>query len=374
MKTYKRLISTLLLCALLVSLLPMTAFADKRSDAFSYVWNYVKAHGDEKNWFGTVSYRYAADDVSDWGMSSTGPNLFITGDTTDEITVYASAMEMMTTLTLHKGMNEAECYLTSSSMQENIKFCISDLRHETRLTYSSFPDTAERKAEVEGYVNASFHRGLSLLAEILKTGGYTMKDLGFENYQPYSGVCHYLDDCPGQIFTDMPAGGTWAHDAIDWAILSKVTNGTSKTTFHPDLSCTRGQIVTFLWRAAGCPKAKDAENPFVDVAVDTYYYDAVLWAVSQGITTGMTPTTFCPDTTCTRGQIVTFLWRSAGSPETEDVWKTYEDVPEGMYYSDAVDWAVTHGVTAGVSDTHFAPNSGCTRAQVVTFLFRFFGR
>ena len=374
MKTLKRMISVLLLCTLLVGMLSTTAFADKRTDAFDYIRSYVKEHGEARTWFGSTSYIYMTDSVGDWGMSCTGPYISFTEDDAGTITVYGAAMEMMATLTLKKGADEAECYLTSGRAQENVKFRLSDIRHETILHYSSFQGTAEEKADVEGYVNAAFHRGLGLLAEILKTGGYAMSDLGFKNYQPYSGVCHYLDACPGKAFRDMPAGGTWAHDPIDWAVSNNITNGTSKTTFSPDRSCTRGQIVTFLWRASGCPKAENVENPFADVAESDYYYDAVLWAVSKGITSGTSETKFSPDHICTRAQVVTFIWRTAEKPEPGDPWKVYEDVPEGMFYSDAVTWAVSHGITAGVSDTRFAPDSGCTRAQVVTFLFRYCGR
>lgn len=291
MKNCKRLISVLLLCALLVGALSTTAFADKRSDAFGYIRSYVKEHGETRSWFGSTSYVYMTDSVGDWDMSCEGPYITITEDDSDTITVYGGAMEMMATLTLKKGADEAECYLTSGRAQENVTFRLSDIRHETCLHYSSFPGMEKEKADVEGYVNAAFHRCLGLLADILKTGGYTVADLGFKNYQPYSDVCHYIDKCPGKDFVDMPAGGTWAHDPIDWAVTNNITNGTSKTAFSPNRSCTRGQIVTFLWRAAGCPKAEDTENPFEDVAKGTYYYNAVLWAVSQGITTGITKTT-----------------------------------------------------------------------------------
>ena len=147
-----------------------------------------------------------------------------------------------------------------------------------------------------------------------------------------------------------------------------VTEGTSATTFSPDASCTRAQMVTFLWRANGSPKATVA-NPFTDVQADAYYYDAVLWAVEKGITSGTSATTFAPDATVTRGQTVTFLHRANGSPAVSGS-SPFNDVAADAYYTAAVQWAVTEGVTSGTSATTFAPDAPCTRAQIVTFLYR----
>jgi hypothetical protein len=126
--------------------------------------------------------------------------------------------------------------------------------------------------------------------------------------------------------------------------------------------------VTFLWRAAGKPAA-EAANPFTDVAEGSFYYDAVLWAVANGVTTGTTATTFEPDAPCTRDQVVTFLWRAAGKPAAEGE-NPFTDVAEGSFYYDAVLWAVANGITTGTSDTTFSPADPCTRGQVVTFLWR----
>ena len=182
--------------------------------------------------------------------------------------------------------------------------------------------------------------------------------------------CDGGDSCPGKVFTDMPAKGNWAHDAIDWAIVNNVTSGTSKTTFSPGKGCTRAQVVTFLWRAAGQPSATSNNNPFADVKSDTFYYDAVLWAVEQGITSGTSKTAFSPNSTCTRGQIVTFLWRFAGQPNASTTNNPFADVKAGAYFEKAVLWAAETGVTAGTSATTFSPEKTCTRAQVVTFLYR----
>ena len=174
--------------------------------------------------------------------------------------------------------------------------------------------------------------------------------------------------CPGSRFTDMPAKEHWAHDAIDWALVTGVTTGTGNTTFSPDAGCTRAQVVTFLWRAAGKPEPETEENPFLDVSPDAYYYSAVLWALEQGVTTGTSENNFSPDAVCTRAQIVTFLWRFAGSEAAEGA--AFTDVPAGAYYETAVAWAAGKGVTTGTSRDSFSPNAPCTRAQVVTFLYR----
>lgn len=181
--------------------------------------------------------------------------------------------------------------------------------------------------------------------------------------------CDGGDNCPGNKFTDMPAKGNWAHDPIDWAIVTGVTSGTSETTFSPNAGCTRAQVVTFLWRAAGSPEPTSTSNPFTDVT-GGYYYKAVLWAVEKNITSGTSATSFSPNATCTRAQIVTFLWRFEGSPAPKTTNNPFTDVKPGSYYEKAVLWASESGVTAGTSATTFSPDATCTRAQVVTFLYR----
>ncbi len=170
-------------------------------------------------------------------------------------------------------------------------------------------------------------------------------------------------------FTDVTAGAYY-YDAVLWAVQNGVTSGTSATTFSPDASCTRGQIVTFLWRAAGSPKPASNSNPFTDVKAGAYYYDAVLWAVEKGITSGTSATTFSPDASCTRGQTVTFLYRAAGSSKPASNSNPFTDIMAGAYYYDAVLWAVEKGITSGTSATTFAPDSTVTRGQTVTFLYR----
>lgn len=172
---------------------------------------------------------------------------------------------------------------------------------------------------------------------------------------------------PTQTFIDVPINAYYA-DAVAWAVENGVTNGTGANTFSPDLACTRGQMVTFLWRAAGSPKASGT-NPFTDLQPGSYYYDAVLWAVSQGITNGTSATTFSPEATVTRGQVVTFLYRYEKSPAVSGS-NPFADVAADAYYAKAVQWAVREGITNGTGNNTFSPETDCTRGQIVTFLYR----
>ena len=167
-------------------------------------------------------------------------------------------------------------------------------------------------------------------------------------------------------FADVPANAYFA-DAVKWAVDKGVTNGLSANLFGPYESCTRAQIVTFLWRAAGSPEPK-AMSSFTDVPVSAYYAKAVAWAVENGITNGMTETTFAPNATCTRGQSVTFLYRALKGIASGSA--SFTDVKSDAFYADAVNWAVASDVTNGTSATTFSPNADCTRAQIVTFLYR----
>ena len=169
-------------------------------------------------------------------------------------------------------------------------------------------------------------------------------------------------------FVDVPSG-SYYEDAVDWAVGNGITQGTDATHFSPDGICTRAQAVTFLWRAAGRPAPESRTMPFTDVPADSYYYDAVLWAVENGITKGTSSTTFSPDDTCTRAQIVTFLWRSEQSPAAGSS-NPFTDVSADAYYADAVLWAVKEAITTGTTRTTFSPDAECTRAQIVTFLWR----
>ena len=170
------------------------------------------------------------------------------------------------------------------------------------------------------------------------------------------------------VFVDV-ATGSYYEDAVDWAVGNGITQGTDDTHFSPDGICTRAQAVAFLWRAAGSPKPETRTMPFADVPAGSYYYDAVLWAVENGIAKGTSDTTFNPNMTCTRAQIVAFLWRSEKSPAAGTA-NPFADVKSTAYYADAVLWAVKENITRGTTNTTFSPDADCTRSQIVTFLWR----
>ena len=160
------------------------------------------------------------------------------------------------------------------------------------------------------------------------------------------------------------------YKSVLWAVNRKITAGLTPTIFAPNAPCTRGQIVTFLWRTMGSPDPVSNENPFLDVSKSVYYYKAVLWAVENRITAGLTENYFGPEQTCTRSQVVTFLWRVKGSSKVTDSTCVFADVRKDAYYYNAMLWAVKNKITAGLNATTFAPESECTRGQIVTFLYR----
>lgn len=176
-----------------------------------------------------------------------------------------------------------------------------------------------------------------------------------------------IEEEPDLFFVDVPTSAYY-YDAVYWVAENGVTYGTSATTFSPDVIVSRAQMVTFLWRAHGSPAPRSSVNPFTDITSDMYYYDAVLWAVENGVTNGISATTFSPDATVTRAQAVTFQWRAAGSPAVSG--SSFADVADSAYYAGAVSWAVANGVTNGTGGSNFSPDVGVSRAQAVTFLWR----
>ena len=174
-------------------------------------------------------------------------------------------------------------------------------------------------------------------------------------------------------FLDVP-DDAYYFDPVMWAVKNGVTDGTSAITFSPNDPCTRAHAVTFLWRAYGSPEPTATENPFSDVSTDNYFYKAVLWAVEQGITLGTSETTFSPNAPCTRAQIVTFLYRASKAASSGAGVNPFTDVSADSYYYEAVLWAAGAGITAGTSETTFSPNDPCTRGQIVTFLYRQLGQ
>ena len=180
---------------------------------------------------------------------------------------------------------------------------------------------------------------------------------------------HRLTDPLSNPFADVPAGSFY-YEPVLWAAESGITNGTTATTFGPGDQCMRAHVVTFLWRAVGSPEPKSSSNPFADVKETDFYYKAVLWAVEKGITNGLDATHFGPRSYCNRAQVVTFLYRSLGSPQTDSRANPFTDVPDGQWFTAPVLWAVEKGITNGLTASTFGPNSICNRAQIVTFLYR----
>ena len=169
------------------------------------------------------------------------------------------------------------------------------------------------------------------------------------------------------FFYDVP-NGAYFYEAVKWAVENGITTGVGNDLFAPEQPCTRAQIVTFLWRAAGSPEPKGTAAGMTDVVSGSYYEKAVAWAIENGITTGTTTSTFSPDATCTRGQSVTFLYRALKGSASGST--NFTDVASDAFYADAVNWAVANNVTNGTSATTFSPNADCTRAEIVTFLYR----
>ncbi len=171
-------------------------------------------------------------------------------------------------------------------------------------------------------------------------------------------------------FVDV-ANEQYYYDAVMWAANEGITGGTSANNFSPDSICTRAQVVTFLHRMIASPEPAAIDMPFVDVKTSDYFYKSVKWAFGSKITGGTSNTTFSPDENCTRAQVVTFLWRTAGQSKPNGKSNPFTDVKADSYYYDAVLWAVENGITGGTSANTFSPDNNCTRAQVVTFLYRF---
>ena len=244
-------------------------------------------------------------------------------------------------------------------------------------TVTVSPSNASKGANVTVTVKPNEGYELGSLAVKDASGNLLpLADLGngkFGFVMPASKVsveANFVKSAVSTGFADVPANAFFA-DAVKWAVDKGVTNGLTETMFGPYEPCTRGQIITFLWRAAGSPEPKTAVS-FADVPAGSYYAKAVAWAIENGITNGMTETTFAPDATCTRGQGVTFLYRalkgSAGATSS------FVDVPTNAFYADAVGWAVSGKVTDGTSNTTFSPDDNCTRGQIVTFLFRAYSK
>ena len=270
-------------------------------------------------------------------------------------------------------LNASWSYISSGSSSYDPTYSVTvDKTENGSVTVS--PKNASKGDTVTVTVKPDSGYVLETLTVTDKNGNeLTLKDKGDGKYtftMPAGKVevkaTFMEDNSVLNFFYDVP-NDAYFYEAVKWAVKSGVTNGLTDTMFGPYESCTRAQIVTFLWRAAGSPEPKTASS-FTDVPVSTYYAKAVAWAVENGITNGMTETTFAPDATCTRGQSVTFLYRALKGTASGSA--NFTDVKSDAFYADAINWAVANNVTNGTSNTTFSPNADCTRAEIVTFLYR----
>ena len=290
----------------------------------------------------------------------------------DGSTFYAAGASYKVSATV--TLNASWSYISSGSSSYDPTYSVSTPSKTENGSVTVSPKSASKGDTVTVTVKPDSGYVLETLTVTDKNGNeLTLKDKGDGKYtftMPAGKVevkaTFMEDNSVLNFFYDVP-NGAYFYEAVKWAVDKGITNGLSDTMFGPYESCTRAQIVTFLWRAAGSPEPKTASS-FTDVPVSTYYAKAVAWAVENGITNGMTATTFAPDATCTRGQSVTFLYRALKGTASGSA--NFTDVKSDAFYADAINWAVANNVTNGTSNTTFSPNADCTRAEIVTFLYR----
>ena len=271
-------------------------------------------------------------------------------------------------------LNASWSYISSGSSSYDPTYSVSTPSKTENGSVTVSPKSASKGDTVTVTVKPDSGYVLETLTVTDKNGNeLTLKDKGDGKYtftMPAGKVevkaTFMEDNSVLNFFYDVPNGAYFC-EAVKWAVDKGITNGLSDTMFGPYESCTRAQIVTFLWRAAGSPEPKAASS-FTDVPANAYYAKAVAWAVENGITNGMTATMFAPDATCTRGQSVTFLYRALKGTASGSA--NFTDVKSDAFYADAINWAVANNVTNGTSNTTFSPNADCTRAEIVTFLYR----
>lgn len=276
----------------------------------------------------------------------------------------SAVLDMDSGISLSGDDYQFETYISTAQVADGENGLISlsaKAASDVNLTSVGTSVVVTSDEEITNVSTGSYIGADSSTKQYIDTGAmFTIEqDAGIENAVEITGL----------PFTDVSAGAYY-YEAVQWAVEQGVTSGTSATTFSPDATCTRAQVVTFLWRAAGSPKPSSTHHPFTDIQTGAYYYDAVLWAVENGITNGTSVTTFSPNRGCTRGQVVAFIHRFENSPKPENNIAPFGDIEAGDYYYDAVLWAVENGITNGTSSTTFSPDTTCTRAQIVTFLYR----
>ena len=285
-----------------------------------------------------------------------------------EAVTFANATNSTTTFPMPAGEVKVKAVFEADEIMVPIQYAVSVLNDGNGKAFAS---PAKAAADTAITLTATPNAGYHFKAWRVILGGVTITDNKFT--MPAEDVevqAVFEKDAPisKHPFLDVPAGAYY-EDAVVWAVGKGITSGTNATTFDPNGTCTRAQAVTFLWRAAGSPTPKTKLMPFPDVPVGSYYWNAVLWAIEQGITEGTSYLTFSPNDSCTRAQIVTFLWRAKGNPAVSGN-APFTDVAPDAYYAAAVTWAEKNGITGGIGNGLFGSNNTCTRAQIVTFLYR----
>ena len=285
-----------------------------------------------------------------------------------EAVTFANATNSTTTFPMPAGEVKVKAVFEADEIMVPIQYDVSVLNDGNGKAFAS---PAKAAADTAITLTATPNAGYHFKAWRVILGGVTITDNKFT--MPAEDVevqAVFEKDAPisKHPFLDVPAGAYY-EDAVVWAVGKGITSGTNATTFDPNGTCTRAQAVTFLWRAAGSPTPKTKLMPFPDVPVGSYYWNAVLWAIEQGITEGTSYLTFSPNDSCTRAQIVTFLWRAKGNPAVSGN-APFTDVAPNAYYAAAVTWAEKNGITGGIGNGLFGSNNTCTRAQIVTFLYR----
>ena len=285
-----------------------------------------------------------------------------------EAVTFANATNSTTTFPMPAGEVKVKAVFEADEIMVPIQYDVSVLNDGNGKAFAS---PAKAAADTAITLTATPNAGYHFKAWRVILGGVTITDNKFT--MPAEDVevqAVFEKDAPisKHPFLDVPAGAYY-EDAVVWAVGKGITSGTNATTFDPNGTCTRAQAVTFLWRAAGSPTPKTKLMPFPDVPVGSYYWNAVLWAIEQGITEGTSYLTFSPNDSCTRAQIVTFLWRAKGNPAVSGS-APFTDVAPDAYYAAAVTWAEKNGITGGTGNGLFGSNNTCTRAQIVTFLYR----
>ena len=285
-----------------------------------------------------------------------------------EAVTFANATNSTTTFPMPAGEVKVKAVFEADEIMVPIQYDVSVLNDGNGKAFAS---PAKAATDTAITLTATPNAGYHFKAWRVILGGVTITDNKFT--MPAEDVevqAVFEKDAPisKHPFLDVPAGAYY-EDAVVWAVGKGITSGTNATTFDPNGTCTRAQAVTFLWRAAGSPTPKTKLMPFPDVPVGSYYWNAVLWAIEQGITEGTSYLTFSPNDSCTRAQIVTFLWRAKGNPAVSGN-APFTDVAPDAYYAAAVTWAEKNGITGGIGNGLFGSNNTCTRAQIVTFLYR----